>query len=343
MYRMVVADDEYIVVEGIKAILSRLNLQCEVVGFAYNGIDALDVIRQQRPDIVITDIRMPGLDGLSLIESCKEFLPEAYYVVISGYTEFEYARRAITLGVVDYIDKPVTMQKIAEVLEEVEKKSNPPQYAYNRIVRETDKVVDDLLMGKADGLEEGMEQVLYILRESVPDLEQYRQEVYKIMAMLVSIFREANPDNSCQISRHDLEKCRNIPECQEFSMTLIRKMSEHLRGKKVGSNHRIIQKLLQFIDEKYADNIGLNELAMLVNLNPAYLSILFRNEVGVTYVKYLTDLRIKKAKELLEEGMKVTEVSEKVGYYNYRYFCEIFKKHQGITPNEYKGHVRKRV
>lgn len=342
MYRMVVADDEYIVVEGIKAIISRLKLQCEVVGFAYNGIDALDVIREKRPDIVITDIRMPGLDGLSLIESCKEFLPEAYYVVISGYTEFEYARRAITLGVVDYIDKPVTMQKIAEVLEEVEKKSNPPQYAYNRVVKETDKVVDLVMMGKADGLEEAMEHLLLILRENVPEFEQYRQEMYKIMSMLVQIFRESNPDVSCQITRHDMEKWRNPEECGEYCMNIIRKMSEHLQGKKVGSNHRIIQKLLQFIDEKYADNIGLNELAMLVNMNPAYLSILFRNEVGVTYVKYLTDLRIKKAKELLDEGMKVTEVSEKVGYYNYRYFCEIFKKHQGITPNEYKGHVRKR-
>ena len=341
MYRMVVADDEYIVVEGIKAILSRLNLQCEVVGFAYNGIDALDVIREQMPDIVITDIRMPGLDGLSLIESCKEFLPEAYYVVISGYTEFEYARRAITLGVVDYIDKPVTMQKIAEVLDEVEKKSNPPQYAYNRVVRETDTVVDLVIMGKADGLEEGMERLLDIIQETVPEFEQRRQEMYKIMAMLIQIFREANPDASCQISRHDLEKCRDMKEAREFCMNITRKMSEHLRGKKVGSSHRIIQKLLQFIDEKYADNIGLNELAMLVNMNPAYLSILFRNEVGVTYVKYLTDLRIKKAKEFLGEGMKVTEVSEKVGYYNYRYFCEIFKKHQGITPNEYKGRVCK--
>lgn len=343
MYRMVVADDEYIVVEGIKAILSRLNLQCEVVGFAYNGIDALDVIREKRPDIVITDIRMPGLDGLSLIESCKEFLPEAYYVVISGYTEFEYARRAITLGVVDYIDKPVTMQKIAEVMEAVEKKSNPPQYAYNRIARETDKVVDFILMGKADGLEDGMEHLLEVFRETITEFEQYRQEIYKTMAMLIQIFREANPDASFQISHHDMEAWQNPNQCREFCMGVIRKMSEYFQGKKVGSNHRIIQKLLQFIDEKYAENIGLNELAMLVNMNPAYLSILFRNEVGVTYVKYLTDLRIRKAKELLEEGLKVTEVSEKVGYYNYRYFCEIFKKHEGITPNEYKGHVRKKV
>lgn len=343
MYRMVVADDEYIVVEGIKAIIERLNLSCEVVGFAYNGIDALDVIREKRPDIVITDIRMPGLDGLSLIESCREFLPDAYYVVISGYTEFEYARRAITLGVIDYIDKPVTMQKIAEVLEEVEKRSNPPRYAYNRIIRETDKVVDMILLGKAEGLEEGMNRMLEALNETVSDFEQYKQEMYKNMSMLVQIFKEANPDASCRVSRHDMEAWQNIGACHLYCISTMRKMSEYLRGKKVGSSHKIIQKLLRFIDEKYAENIGLNELAMLVNMNPAYLSILFRDEVGVTYVKYLTDLRIKKAKELLDEGMKVTEVSEKVGYYNYRYFCEIFKKHQGMTPNEYKGHVRKKA
>ncbi len=342
MYRMVVADDEYIVVEGIKAILKRQKLQCEVVGYAYNGIDALDVIQEQKPDIVITDIRMPGLDGLSLIESCKEFLPEAYYVVISGYTEFEYAKRAITLGVVDYIDKPVTIQKIEEVLQEVEKRSNPPQYAYNRIIRETDCVVDMVLIGKAEGLEEGMEGILRVLRETIPDFEQYKQEIYKIMSMLVQIFKEANPDAVCQITHHDVERLGGEEECRQYCLSLIRKMSELFLGKRVGSSHRVIQKILQFIDEKYADNIGLNELAMLVNMNPAYLSILFRNEVGMSYVKYLTDLRIKKAKELLDGGMKVMEVSEKVGYYNYRYFCEIFKKYQGITPNEYKGHTRRR-
>ena len=342
MYRMVVADDEYIVVEGIKAILERQKLQCEVVGYAYNGIDALDVIQEQKPDIVITDIRMPGLDGLSLIESCKEFLPEAYYVVISGYTEFEYARRAITLGVVNYIDKPVTIQKIEEMLQEVEKRSNPPQYAYNRIIRETDRVVDMVLIGKAEGLEEGMEGILRVMRETVPDFEQYKQEIYKIMSMLVQIFKETNPDAACQIAHHDVERLHGEEECRRYCLSLVRKMSEHFLGKRVGSSHRVIQKLLQFIDEKYAENIGLNELAMLVNMNPAYLSILFRDEVGMTYVRYLTDLRIKKAKELLDEGMKVMDVSEKVGYYNYRYFCEIFKKHQGITPNEYKGHTRKR-
>jgi len=197
---MVVADDEYIVVEGIKAILERQKLQCEVVGYAYNGIDALDVVQEQKPDIVITDIRMPGLDGLSLIESCKEFLPEASYVVISGYTEFEYARRAITLGVVNYIDKPVTIQKIEEVLQEVEKRNNPPQYAYNRIIRETDRVVDMVLIGKAEGLEEGMDRILRVMRETVPDFEQYKQEIYKIMMWKNSMGRKNAGCTACPSS-----------------------------------------------------------------------------------------------------------------------------------------------
>ena len=84
MHRLVVIDDEYIVVEGIKAIIQREKLNCEVVGFAYDGIEALEVIRRERPDIVITDIRIPGLDGLSLIDESKEFLPYTRFIVISG-------------------------------------------------------------------------------------------------------------------------------------------------------------------------------------------------------------------------------------------------------------------
>ena len=262
--------------------------------------------------------------------------------VKGGYTEFEYAKRAIALGVVDYIDKPVTIQKLEGMFGEVEKRSNPPRYAYSRISRETDHLIDLVLLLKAEELEEGMEGLLQVIRENVPDFERYKQEIYKVLSMLVQIFKETNPESSCRLSRLDVEKWKEEGECRDYCLTLIRKMAEHLQGRRVGSNHRIIKKLLQFIDEKYADNIGLNELAMLVNMNPAYLSILFRDEVGMSYVKYLTDLRMKKARELLEEGMKVAEVSEKVGYYNYRYFCEIFKKYQGRTPNEYKGGVRKK-
>ena len=121
MYRLVVIDDEYIVVEGIKAMIARKKLEYEVVGCAYDGIHGLEVIRETKPDLVITDIRIPGMDGLSMIEAAKEFCEDTVFVVISGYTEFEYARRALRLGVKGYIDKPISIDKLNDVLNAVEK------------------------------------------------------------------------------------------------------------------------------------------------------------------------------------------------------------------------------
>ena len=119
------------------------------------------------------------------------------------------------------------------------------------------------------------------------------------------------------------------------------KLSQKSDFKQTGSKHRVILELLTYLDEHYDQDIGLSELADRAGMSTAYLSVLFKTEVGTSYVKYLTDLRIKKAKKLLQDGYKVNEVSEMVGYNNYRYFCDIFKKHEGMTPNEYKGNVWK--
>lgn len=343
MYRMVVADDEYIVVEGIKAIITRLNLECEVVGYAYNGLDALKVIRETRPDIVMTDIRMPGLDGLSLIETCRDFLPDTAYIVISGYTEFEYARRALSLGVISYIDKPITISKVAEVMETLNQQRDKTLTPHNRVSRNLERIVEIIIMEQANELEGEMKTMFRLLADSFEDIKDYKNEMFKMLAVLTELHNEQNVSskNQCKISYQDIEHCKDQAETEGYAADIVRKIKENMQGKKTGSNHRIIKKMLQLMEEQYGENVGLNELANVLDMNPAYLSNLFREEVGVSYIKYLTDLRMQKAREFLEQGMKVTEVSEKVGYMNYRYFCEIFKKHEGITPNEYKGHIRK--
>lgn len=112
MNTLVVIDDERIVLEAVKAMIERTKLDFDVVATAQNGIDGIAVIRDKRPDVVITDIRIPGLDGLSLIEETMEELPDTVYIVISGYREFEYARKALSLKVLDFIDKPITLEKV---------------------------------------------------------------------------------------------------------------------------------------------------------------------------------------------------------------------------------------
>ena len=90
-----------------------------VCGEAYDGKTALQNIESLQPDIVFTDVRMPGLNGLELIARAKTLVPQCLFVIISGYNEFDYARKALRLGVLDYIDKPVNLEKLDAVLKPV--------------------------------------------------------------------------------------------------------------------------------------------------------------------------------------------------------------------------------
>ncbi len=347
MYRMVVVDDEYIVVEGIKTILQREKMNCEIVGFAYDGIEALRVIKETCPDIVITDIRMPGMDGLSLIEECREFLSETVYVIISGYTEFEYARKALVLDVMNYIDKPVTIEKIAEVISQLDHKQSPENSeskARKELSQAIDAAVDAAMAGNPSAFTETAKSIPGLLKKATVDFEQYKQETFKTLAMLVEIFNEHNKrrDQFYQVSYQEVEKWENEEAAYEYISRLLGELARNMQGEKTGSSHKTVKQLLQYIEENYEQNFGLNELADMAELNPAYLSILFKEEVGVSFVKYLTDLRIEKAKDFLNSGYRVGEVSDMVGYSNYRYFCDIFKKHEGKTPNEYRGCIRKK-
>lgn len=344
MYRIVVIDDEYIVVEGIKAIIKKRDMDCKVVGSAVDGIDGLDIVREAKPDILITDIRMPGMDGLSLIEVVKEELPRTRFIVISGYTEFEYARRAISLGVKGYIDKPITMEKLEEVIAKLTREDESEDKENSLFDYYIGSMMEKVLLERPEELRKECSFYLSQLKNQIEFLDIYKKECFRLLCVLLELFAEKKQvhEEWMNISHAKIENLKTVEEIKEYINYIVKKIAAYMEADKIGANHFIINKLLQYIAENYNKDIGLKELAEEVNMNPSYLCILFKEEVGMSYVKYLTNLRINKAKELLKEGYKVSDVSEMVGYNNYRYFCDIFKKHLGKTPNEYKGCVRKK-
>lgn len=131
MIKAVLIDDEYIVVEGLKAIVNWSEFGIEVVGSASDGVSGLELIEKEKPDIVFTDITMPRMNGLALIEKAKKVIPSGVFIIFSGYNEFEYARKAISLGVIDYLDKPVTIDKVEETLKEAIKIINKKKKKLN--------------------------------------------------------------------------------------------------------------------------------------------------------------------------------------------------------------------
>jgi two-component system, response regulator YesN len=116
MYKVVIIDDEDIIVEGLKKVINWAQYGCEVAGWASDAKSGAQAIRSSRPDILFTDIKMPGMDGLTMLAGLKAEFPEMQITVLTGYRDFDYAKRAIQLGVTRYLLKPSKMNELEEAL-----------------------------------------------------------------------------------------------------------------------------------------------------------------------------------------------------------------------------------
>lgn len=121
MIKIFLVEDEIVIRNGIKNSINWEKEGYEFVGEASDGELAYPMIMKEKPDILITDIRMPFMDGLELSKMVKKELPEIKILILSGYNEFEYAKEAIRLGVTEYLLKPITSVKLLESLGEVAK------------------------------------------------------------------------------------------------------------------------------------------------------------------------------------------------------------------------------
>ncbi|MHA6530567.1 response regulator transcription factor [Paenibacillus sp. BAC0078] len=117
MYTAIIAEDSKPILRNIQALMQSTDLPVRIAATASNGIEALEYIKAHPVDILLTDIRMPKLDGLALIEQCKLVNPKLKAVLISGYSDFEYTRKALNLQVFDYLLKPVERHQLAEVMQ----------------------------------------------------------------------------------------------------------------------------------------------------------------------------------------------------------------------------------
>lgn len=117
--KVLIVDDEYFIGKLIYKLIAWEEKNLECVSILDNGEDAIDYIKKNTPDIVITDIRMPGVSGLDLIRETRDTSNKIQYIIISGYREFEYAREAMKYGIDHYVLKPINKDDLSEALDDV--------------------------------------------------------------------------------------------------------------------------------------------------------------------------------------------------------------------------------
>lgn len=249
MYKVLLVEDETVIRQGLRELIVQASPQFEVVGEAASGAEALQVLRCEVPDVLITDIRMREMDGLTLVSLAREMYPDLLILIISGYGEFEYARRAMEHGVLNYLLKPIERHELVKCLQKMQ------ALLYRRYGRST----------------------LPISEFSCP----------------------AEPD--------------------------------------YGEPRKIIRSVKQHIHQHPDGDLRLQTMAALVNLNPTYLSQLFKTETGINYSEYIAEARMERAKWLLvNTGLKIYDVARLSGYQSPKHFMLVFKQQMGCTAGEYR-------
>ena len=149
MYKVLIADDESIIRNALAAAFAWNEYGMEVVGLARNGTEAYEMVKAHQPDICLLDIQMPQLNGLELIQKINEIDSEIIKIIISGHDEFDYARRAIQLGVFNYILKPIDEADFTNMLKSIKK-----QLDEKNMSNETQRRKDQMLNANKELLRE---------------------------------------------------------------------------------------------------------------------------------------------------------------------------------------------
>ena len=243
-----IVDDEKLISEGLASKISRMGeLNISKIIIQTDSMEAKDLALTIKPDIIITDIKMPGMTGLELMEIVRNEHPDIKFIVLSGYNDFPYVRKSFRLGAIDYLLKPVGMGELKERLTDIV------------------EALDQERHGQYQG--------------STVDLED--------------VFDNDYPSH--------------------------------------------IEVAQQYIINNFNKNITMTDVANSVNMSYSYFSKLFKEETGLTFSKYLTKIRMEKAKSLLQNPInRINEIAGLVGYDNIYHFSRSFKSYYGISPNQYR-------
>lgn len=363
--KLLIVDDEPIVREGLKNNIDWNNMNLEVIGCASDGRSALELFTLNRADIVLTDIRMPFMDGLEMTKEVKKVDPLTVVILLSAYDDFKYAQEAIRLGAFDYILKPIdidilktTVKRAVDKRREVLNKEKETLPLLNK---------EDLKFYKAEyfkyplKLEDELAKAVkrgdsalafnifnniwheFIYKGySVDFIKRWGLELVAVVTRsIIEIGENAdilfkNTDPWKQIS-----ELKTKDKIHDWMQNIIEAVCEYVYLSKNTKNKKLIEMAVKMIHENYSDeNISLNSIAEKLYITPNYLSTLFKNEMGITFSDYLTEYRIEKAKELLKDiRIKIYEISGAVGYTDSHYFSKIFKNMTGLTPKEYRESI----
>lgn len=368
MIKVLLVDDEQPFLNSAAQFIRSQMPDFEVCSCFLNGEDALDYFRDNHVDILVTDISMPRMDGLELARNVYLNYPHCRTIILSGYNDFEYARTAIKYRVMDYLSKPVDYRELKSCLESL---SVPSQSTLMPLSStRCGQFWWDLTSGKitsqtmlttrfstlefpfrlnsssgallratsrlASPNGEFLSQVHTALEHHIRDYYFFSFAQSHDEAYFAAVRKNSNsskvsdfynlciPPYTCTVYRY-FDSLKDFIPAESLSADISDKTLSPL-----------IRKAVQYIHQNYAKDISRTSIAKEFFVSCSYFSTQFKKEMGVSFMEYLTNIRITVAIELLKSDYRINDISERVGYVNRARFIANFREITGCTPSEYR-------
>lgn len=316
-YKVIIADDENIERRVLSMKLDKFFPGELEVRQAENGRQVLEEFEQEPAQILILDIAMPGISGLEAAEQIRRKDKTCSIIFLTAFDEFDYAKRAISVGATDYLLKPCDDRELMDAVEEAERTNLLRAEEHNtRMRRQEQQVKPDAAQSQSLGQDQGEKR----------SLKQKGQEVNSLT------------NETSQKEAAETEAGRNASgsteDKAENNATTVHSNESARTDVGVIRNKERMDALIR---DNYSRDISVADVADELGYTEAYFCRLFKQYSGQSFVSYLTEFRIREAKRLLDETTdSIREIGRQVGYPDPNYFTRVFRKVTGITPSEYR-------
>lgn len=340
--KVVIVDDDKNTRMCLKKMIDWGKYEMEIIGEAFDGEQAYNLILSENPDIIISDIVMPGLTGLELSEKVNANLNDVIFILISAHDDFSYAQAALKNNVKYFIVKPLNTKKIeelSEILNSIYLEEKKNVFCSNFLYDEKEqKVIFDRLKDK---------DIVFFNDFFEKCFNEYNFKIYikdfylKLIDIIYDYLRliGLSKTNILQTKSDSLilfSKLKRKEEMFYFVKNLY--YSLILRDDTTNYYMELVISIKKYIDDNYRDaDTNIEKLASVFKFSYDYISKVFKNNTGDTINHYIVSVRLKKAADLIiNTNLNVKKIGVMVGYSDSNYFYKAFKKEYGISPLEYK-------
>jgi two-component system response regulator YesN len=358
MYQVMLVDDSEVVLKEIRQLKFWDRTTDFIINAeACNGADALLKLTEAPVDLVITDIQMPKVNGLELLEKITERGLAKIVALLSEYREFNYARQGMVLGAFDYIAKPLSdadleklLQRAARYLAEKAAKekylhqleaqlednarSFYPEFeirllaeyaAFGNLQAESlARSLVKILSGSLSGIKTG-----FILQRAIAQIVAIVKQQHPWLGFFINLKLDRSLDYA---------SLKNADRLGDAFVGLVRELAVTIDKLYLGNgNNIIVKQACNYVLQNVDTDLTIKSLAEALFLHRSYLSEVFKQQTGWRLNQYITTVKLERAKKLIGDGQLLGyQIAGQLGYKDVEYFSRIFKKYTGLPPSQYK-------